>query len=800
MEVGMDASDRAKARDGARRRATTALVAAVALAAAALAVVPGAEAATQGRFTIVSIGDSFGSGEGNPMVGGQHDADGKLIGRPEQWGPAADRDAQRCHRSPRAHVGQAVELLRRRFPGIQFDFIHLACSGASITRGLLGAYEGVEPSGGVVLDPQLRQVNAALEAAGLPRADALVVNVGVNDIGFGDLVTDCVMFTLIDCSSMDDRVTFTQARLAALSDLFDRLQGAIVGRRGARSPLRAVPGRTYLVEYPDPTQDDDGNLCHLRPQGDLLGRVSRAEAGWVAEEILPELNGRLREAVDNARAGGLAWEYVGGNVEDFQQHGYCARERFLNTNTDALRSQGRDAPALVPASTGIVHPNDAGHASVARRVADAIARQVLAEHPVGTPTLAVADARARGLGRAPYVRLVWSAPTVRAIARFELAIFRADRLRRPLRPVRTVRLPGNRFGYTHSVDGSGAFLYRIRACAPAGDCSPFSATVRASNVAPAELAAPRNLRRDRIRGPLANRVIAMRWEHGDQRWSYYRLEYRRVQGHATLPAGGLTLGDQRAVLKARQEMGLRAQQLSGPVANALAPRLSADPFAFVRVVGDVGTIGSLLHPLSPSDSYEVRLRPCSDVGCGAPISVGVEPVTRPSAEVGEFELDRALRPVPAPGTFALDVRGTLNRPSSLLGAVTIGLRGRDGLLAQVTYDHRRGRLTLQTPAAPGDRDNGGGDDERARRARASARRLKQVAGVLGARRVLRSDAFAVDLRRSRVVARGRQLRVRLVVALPARLKGSRVSVEVSATDRRGLRQRPAVAGALLVRR
>lgn len=778
---------------GGARRATLALAAALVAALLAGTLTPAAAPASD-RFTVVSIGDSFGSGEGNPEEPGDHDGSGAVRTRAERWGPASDADAQRCHRSPRAHAGKAVELLRRRFPTIQFNFIHVACSGASIARGLLGGYAGVEPSGGVVLDPQLKQVNAALEAAGVRRADALVVNIGVNDIGFGDLVTDCLLFASIDCSSMEGRVSFTRMRLAELSQRFDQLQAAIVGRAGARSPLRAVPGRTYLVEYPDPTKDDDGRLCHHRPSGDLLDRVSGTEASWVSEEIVPELNGRLREAVDNAVAGGLSWEYVGGNVEDFERHGYCARERFLNTNGDALRVQGADAMAFPPASNGIVHPNDAGHAAVAQRVADAIARQVVAEFPVGTPTLAVIEAGAASLGRAPFIRLAWSAPSVRAIAFFELEVYRVDRQgRRPSRPLRTIRLLGSQTSTTRA-DGTGAFLYRLRACAAANDCSPFSAVVRASNVAPSALAAPVDPRRVAGRGLFAGRTIHMRWGHGDHLWSFYRLEYRRVQGPSTLPDRPLTVAQQRTVLTTRRTTGL----LRLPVGDVLTARVAADPYAFVRTVGDSATIGSFIYPLSPSDSYEIRLRPCSDVGCGAAVSAGVEPVTRPALGVGDFELSRAQRPVPAPGTFALDLRGTLNRAPGLLGTVTIGLRDRDGLVAQVGYDHRRESLTLQAVSGTGQRGGGTGGD-RAQRARAS-RRWQRVAGELGARRVLRARAFAVNLGRSRVTVRGRQVRMRIVLALPRRLRGSRIGVEIAATDRRGLRQPWSPVGALLVRR
>jgi hypothetical protein len=192
--------------------------------------------------------------------------------------------------------------------------------------------------------------------------------------------------------------------------------------------------------------------------------------------------------------------------------------------------------------------------------------------------------------------------------------------------------------------------------------------------------------------------------------------------------------------------------------DVLTPRLDLHPFVVVRTGATSASIGSALHPLSPSDSYEVRVRSCSDVGCGRASATTIEPVTRPSTRIGEFALDRIQRPVPAPGTFTLDLRGTLRVGERRLGAITVVLRGRDGVLTRIAYDHVSGRVTA------------------------------------------RGGKGAPDLRGSRaVVGRDGQVRLRLALALPRQLAGSQLGVEVSATDRRGQRQASTPAGALLVR-
>lgn len=777
-----------------RRVATAALALTVAVLTAALALT--APASGRDRFTIVSIGDSFASGEGNPIEPGEHNETGELIGRHERWGPPEDADARRCHRSPLAHGAQAVELLRRRFPDLAIEFVHVACSGATITKGLLGAYEGVEPrSGAAPMAPQLRQVNAALRRAGIGRADALVVNIGVNDIGFADLLRACLVFYLGDCDKQQGTVDTTMSRLATLSSRFDRLQRAISGRSGATAPLDAVPGRTYLVEYPDPTKDENGNYCHGKPQGDLLDQVTGSESRWVSEEVVPVLNQHVREAVDSARAVGLDWQYVSRTVEDFENRGFCAgRARFLNTTRDALLAQGADALALGPfsASNGMVHPNLPGHAAVAVRVAAAIERQIAAEYALGTPVLAVAGARARRPGVGPRIDVVWSTPSNRALARFELEIFRASR---PGRRLRLVRLAANRNRYSHGQDGTGAFLYRVRACAPTGQCSPFSRAVRGSNVAPSAIGRPTNLRRVRAAGVVAvERQIAMRWDRVDDNWSWYELQYRRVKGPDTLPARPLTLEDERTIVRMRRENPGLVRGLPDP----LVPLLRLDAYSLIRATTETATIGSPLHPLSPSASFEVRVRACSDVGCAAPTAATIEPVTRPTAgRIGEFELDRIQQPAPAPGTFGLVLGGTLRQPHGRLGSIVVRLRDAEGELTRITYDHGRDRLTLVTPR-PGD-ERGDGRDRTPQRRTATLARVQRAAGPVGARRALRAGPFRLDLTRSRVTARGRQIRLRLAIALPRAVRGQRIAVEVAATDRRGRRQPFAPAGALLVR-
>ncbi|HEV7720793.1 MAG TPA: hypothetical protein VGO60_05895, partial [Iamia sp.] len=118
---------------------------------------------------VVSVGDSVASGEGNPD---------RLD--PSDWLAPKWQNAQ-CHRTSLAGPAQAALRLERRDPHTSITFVHVACSGASITEGLLGAYDGQDPSKGTRLAPQLDQVR---DLVGTRPIDAVTVSVGANDAKF----------------------------------------------------------------------------------------------------------------------------------------------------------------------------------------------------------------------------------------------------------------------------------------------------------------------------------------------------------------------------------------------------------------------------------------------------------------------------------------------------------------------------------------------------------------------------------------------------------------------------------------
>ena len=153
--------------------------------------------------TVVILGDSYFSGEGVPDHTDQT--------RAAHWMD------HRCHRSLFAGPLLAVARVALEERGVAWTTITLACSGATITEGVLGSYDGIEDVAyinqfadarkdvlrvptltqldGQPLAPQWEAARSALcgyhpQCPNPIKADFVFVSVGGNDIGFASIATD----------------------------------------------------------------------------------------------------------------------------------------------------------------------------------------------------------------------------------------------------------------------------------------------------------------------------------------------------------------------------------------------------------------------------------------------------------------------------------------------------------------------------------------------------------------------------------------------------------------------------------
>ena len=125
-------------------------------------------------------------------------------------------EALRCHRSMISGQARAALAIEQADSHTSVTLVHLACTGAKIAAGLIDSYGGadnIEPLLEPLLDPLgeaigspnpfytglaptnpiTGQIEAAAEKILNREADAIVVSIGGNDIGFAKIIEKCVI-------------------------------------------------------------------------------------------------------------------------------------------------------------------------------------------------------------------------------------------------------------------------------------------------------------------------------------------------------------------------------------------------------------------------------------------------------------------------------------------------------------------------------------------------------------------------------------------------------------------------------
>jgi len=195
-----------------------------------------------GPTAIVSLGDSFISGEGGRWMGNGSDSFGTRSGtdraavdcdgwdrcayEPERIYGASEGD--RCHRSDVAPIESAPAAVDRR--------VNLACSGAR-AKNVVPTALGGRPHFGVP-----PQADALSSLAAQTDVRMVVVTVGANDAGFGRLVAGCAL-DWVRSSEYDPVLCAPSAQAAFASALPATERGV---RRALAGVRRAMAGAGYL--------------------------------------------------------------------------------------------------------------------------------------------------------------------------------------------------------------------------------------------------------------------------------------------------------------------------------------------------------------------------------------------------------------------------------------------------------------------------------------------------------------------------------------------------------------------------
>jgi hypothetical protein len=385
---------------------------------------------------IVSLGDSYASGEGNPDIAQSGVAIDYLgisagvlarirVAHRPVW---QDR---RCDRSGWAGPAQAALQIAKSDPArhASVTFLSFACSGAGIFEGIIHAYRGIDdaglPAGVAPLRPQLEQL--ALALCGAPNCrnqsksrsiDDLLISAGGNDLGFGDIVAKCVeidlkarhgfgalvpgdltgeVLGLVPFCAADTTMTAPlQRKFDVVAARYDSLADSL-GSKGKDliDPATIV----FVTEYPDPSHAADGRPCGYPPPSNVSvidipvigATIDGRTANWVATALIPQINHAVEQAARNR------WHYVSGISSPFGQHGMCAGDkRWFRTFDEALVLQTPIDFTWAPFTAnglripaGTLHPNTEGNRVYADQLVAAMGHK-----PGVRPVLSVDASRA----------------------------------------------------------------------------------------------------------------------------------------------------------------------------------------------------------------------------------------------------------------------------------------------------------------------------------------------------------------------------------------------------------------------
>lgn len=244
-----------------------------------------------------------------------------------------------CHRSLYGYQMRTALALAIENKRIAVTFLPLACTGATIERGLFGSQGASDcpPSGRCAgsVPSQVTQLQDALDKARklLPsrRLDLVLLTVGANDIKFSGLVADVIISTGVE------RALFSQGgQLATVPQsqaILDRdFPNNFAKLRNALKPL--VDGdlsRVVYVSYGHPAMQGDapcpggrdGLDVHpsFTADGPRLQRVTE----FVLTRFLPKLKALARCEAGSKCADRDRMTFVDSHQMEFANHGICAR-------------------------------------------------------------------------------------------------------------------------------------------------------------------------------------------------------------------------------------------------------------------------------------------------------------------------------------------------------------------------------------------------------------------------------------------------------------------------------------------
>ncbi len=359
---------------------------------------------------IAGLGDSIGSGEGNPdrPIGLSDEgfcfrsylgtADAQYY-RPSRAGYKGGRACEApdslqvwqrqsalwfnsaCHRSLYSYQTRTALALAVQYPHIAVTYLPLACTGATIADGLFGSQGAREcpPTKSAAsckgtVNAQLAELREAVTAAKRRQPDRtldlVLLSIGANDINFSGLVADVIVDTATE------RVLFRRTGvMGSVEDsraaLTRDLPQGFAKLREALKPLVGDLQRVVYVSYANPTLAY-GAPCPGGRAGFDIHPSFNAEpqrlanvSGYVQNEFLPQLKALAlcQSGILCRDPAGDRMTFVDAHQTAFADHGFCARAQTdpeFDRECFSVKGESFDSDIVTAASQPMLCGRSAG--------------------------------------------------------------------------------------------------------------------------------------------------------------------------------------------------------------------------------------------------------------------------------------------------------------------------------------------------------------------------------------------------------------------------------------------------------
>lgn len=283
-----------KDRDRSRVRRLAGAAMAVPLAASALlAGGAGTSAASpvSGPTAVVSMGDSYISGEAGRWKGNSLTNSGSRNGTDRGWVSGSTYDPAKvygttvggCHRSDSAEVRSAG--------AIADVAVNLACSGA-VSDNVFRA-----SNGGVAYKGEAPQADQLAAVATSHNVKVIALSIGGNDLGFADIITDCALdFVLWNSYCYDDQQSGVDQKIDAVmgkvGKSVDEIRAVMRAAGYADSSYRIV-----LQSYPSPIPRGAENR-YTQSDWSRLNTGGcpfwNRDSDWARDSLVPQIANRIK--------------------------------------------------------------------------------------------------------------------------------------------------------------------------------------------------------------------------------------------------------------------------------------------------------------------------------------------------------------------------------------------------------------------------------------------------------------------------------------------------------------------------